>query len=90
MVDSTQRKLLRVAANIRWSEKISNEDLYTLLQYENWSTTIKWKRLNFVGHMFTQKSDTPVRKSLAEAARVVRRSRSAPRNTFYSLINKNL
>ena len=88
IVDSTQRRL-RVAANIRWSEKTSNEDLYTLLQYENWSTTIKRKRLNFVGYMLRQKPDTPVRKSLAEAPRAVRKSGGVPRKTWYSLIKKN-
>ena len=59
---------------------------YTPLQYENQSTTIKRKRLNFVGHMFRRKPDTPVRKGLAEAARVVKRPRGAPRETWYSFI----
>ena len=39
--------------------------------------------------MLRQKPDTPVRKSLAEAARAVKRFRSAPRKTWYSFIKKD-
>ena len=72
IVNSTQRRLPKAVANIRWPEKISSEDPHTLLQHKSWSTTMKLRRLNFVGHMLRQKPDTPVRKNLAQAARVFR------------------
>ena len=43
-----------------------------------------------MGHLLRQKSDTPIRKSLADAASAVRRPRRAPRETRYSLIKKVL
>ena len=50
-IDSFQHRLLRRVINIRWAKLISSEKLYTKVGAVKWSTTIRRRRLNWLGHL---------------------------------------
>ena len=66
-IDSFQRRLRRQVINIKWPKEISNDYLYIITNTEKWSTQIKRRRLNWLGHMMRLTQDTPARQSLNEA-----------------------
>ena len=65
-INSFQRRLLRQAINVRWPKKISNKDLYEKTKQEEWSKTIKRRRLNWIGHFLRLSENTLVRKAFYE------------------------
>ena len=49
-IDTFQRNLLREIVNVKWSRKITNEELYKKTREIMWSTKIKHRRLIWYGH----------------------------------------
>ena len=66
-IDAFQRRLLRRVLNVRWPDRMSNNDVYHQTNSEKWSTTIKRRRLRFIGHVLRMSGDVPVRQALHEA-----------------------
>ena len=89
-IDSFQRRLLRRVINIRWPKLISSEKLYKIVGAEKWSTTIRRRRLNWLGHLMRLDERTPVRLSLKEALTDVRRKIGRPSATWIKVIEKYL
>ena len=88
-IDSFQRRMLRQAISIRWPKKISTVNLYTKTKQENWSKTIKRRRLNWLGHMMRMNADTPVRKGLDEAMRPAKKKKGKPPTTWLKVMEKD-
>jgi hypothetical protein len=90
-IDAFQRSLLRKVLDIRWPEKISNDDLYTKTkEIRSQSQKIKKRRLSWLGHLLRLPEDTPARQALQEYLRHVKRPRGKPKTTWVSLIQKEL
>ena len=89
-IDAFQRRLLRRAINIRWPKVISSEELYKKVGAEKWSTTIRKRRLNWLGHLMRLDERTPVRRSLEESLTDVRRKIGRPCLTWIKVVEKDL
>ena len=89
-VDVFQRKLLRRMLNIKWQDKVTNEDLYRRTKLTPWSTTIKGRRISFYGHVMRLPEDTPVRKAIDEAKRAVKMPRGQQKLTWLKLVERDL
>ena len=72
-IDIFQRKFLRRILNIRWPEKISNNDLYERTKQERWSREIKRRRLSWLGHVLRMSEETPAKLALREAQRKIKK-----------------
>ena len=89
-INSFQRRLLRQAIDIRWPKVISNDRLYEKTGVIKWSTTIRRRRLNWLGHLMRLKKETPVRLALSESLKPVNRKVGRPCLTWMKLIEKDL
>ena len=63
-IDSFQRRILRYALGIKWPKVMSTNRLYELTKAEQWSKTIKRRRLTFLGHIMRLPRDTPIKESI--------------------------
>ncbi len=87
-INAFQRRQLRVILNRTWPKTISNEQLYTITEVEPWNTTIKRRRLKWIGHLLRLPPQTPNRRSLAEVLKLVKRKPGRPSlNWIQQIIN---
>ena len=56
-----QRNLLRKILNIKWPNKISNKAPYKRMEIDEWSKTIKERRLSWYGHILRLPDNTPAK-----------------------------
>ena len=89
-VNIFQRRHLRKILGIHWPKKITNIELYTKTKTEEWSTTIQWRRLNWLGHLMRLHPETPARLALAEYLSKVKRPKGRPQRTWMELIKHDL
>lgn len=89
-IDIFQRKGLRSIMNIRWPDKISNEDLYEKTNQRPWSEIIRQRRLSWFGHLLRLPSDTPAKQALYESVRKVKKPPGRPQLTWIALMKKEL
>ena len=89
-IEAFHRKLLRITINFKWPKVVSNEKLYQLISATKWSTIIKKRRLNWLGHLMRLDETTPVRKALYESVRDIKRKIGKPNLTWIKLIEKDL
>ena len=75
---------------IHWPMKITNIELYTKIQTEEWSTTIRRRRLNWLGHLMRLHPEIPARLALAEYLRKVKRPKGRPQRTWMELTKHDL
>src|SRR6266496_3384293 len=66
IIDTLQRSFLRKMLKIRWPYKISNVDLYIRTSAIKWSTTIKTRRLRWIGHLMRLPDKTATKTALNE------------------------
>ena len=90
VIDVFQRRLFRRILKIKWQDKVSNDNLYIITREKPWSQLVRYRRLKFYGHLLRLPSDTPARKALAEARRVVKKPRGGQRTTWLCTIEKDL
>ena len=89
-IDSFQRRMLRYTLDIRWPEKISNDELNKLTKKEPWSITIRRRRLNLLGHIMRLPSDTPIRKAINECFTPCKNKVGRPKQTWLHTIKDDL
>ena len=89
-IDSFHRKQLRYAIGIRYPKIVTNVDLYAITKVEQWSKTIKRRRLNWLGHMMRLPQDTPARLALDEHLRPTHNKRGRPKTTWIRTIKNDL
>ena len=89
-IDSFQRKQLRRILKIRWPKKIRNEELYKRTEQIPWSTTIKRRRLNWLGHLMRLNENTPARLAFEEFLRKGKKPKGRPPLTWPEIIRKDL
>ena len=89
-IDAFHRKQLRYAIGVRYLKIVENKDLYEITQVEEWSITIKRRRLNWLGHVMRLPVDTPARLALKERLRSVQNKKGRPKNTWVKTIKKDL
>ena len=76
--------------NIKWFDKVSNDELYKRYSMKPWSETIQHRRLRWYGHLLRLNEDVPARKALVEAERKVRKSNGGQKLTWIKQIEKDL
>ncbi len=76
-----QRNTLRKIINIRWHDKIRNEDLYEKCGVKEWSKTVKERRLRRYGHLLRLPDNTPAKRALKEARREVKKPKGGQKFT---------
>ena len=90
-IDAFQRKLLRYMLNIRWPQKISNEEVYSRTSQTRWSERVQTRRMRWFGHMARLPDQAPVRLALEEFQRDnTRRPRGGQRITWIKTIKNDL
>ena len=85
-INSFQRRMLRQEINIRWPKKISSEDLYSRTKAEPRSKIIKWRRLNWLGHLVRLPKETPARQALEEALQPAKKKKGRPQTSQMAYI----
>ena len=89
-IDVFQRKLLRRLLKMHYPYKISNEDLYERTNEKSWHSKIEARRLRLLGHLLRLDEETTARKALTESMRKVKRPQGRPKETWLSMIEKQL
>ena len=89
-VDVFQRNTLRKIINIRWPNKIRNEDLYEKCGVKEWSKIVKERRLRWYGHLLRLANHTPAKRALKEARREVKKPKGGQKLTWLKLIDRDL
>ena len=81
------RRLLR---QIRWPKTISNIDLYRISKIDTpWSSTIKQRRLNWLGHLMRLPEETSAHKDLEEVKRPEKEARKTPSHMVEDYLKKH-
>ena len=89
-IDAYQRRLLRMAINIKWPRKISSEKLYETTKETKWSEKIRTRRIRWLGHALRLPDETPAKMALEEAQRHVPKPRGGQKTTWLTVIKKDL
>ena len=89
-INAFQRRMLRNMLNIKWSRKISNEDLKERIKYDEWMKGIEKAWLTWIGHLFRMSPITPARIALEEAERSVKMPRGRHKGTWLKLAKEQL
>ena len=89
-IDSTQRKLLRIAINIRYPKIISNEKLMEITKQKPWSQIIARQRLKWYGHCQRLPEESPAKQAMNEFERPVQRPVGRPVTTWLDVVKKQL
>ena len=91
-LDAFHRSCLRHIFDIRWFHRVRNATVYARAGVsESVSTTIRRRRLRFLGHIARKDPATPARQALAASARPppvgLRRPRDRPRRSWIAEIS---
>ena len=89
-VNAFQRGMLRMVINIRWTDKISNDDLRATTKHTDWSDKIYERRFRRCGHLLRMSEDTPPRRALVKAKMDERGTKGRPNLTWLALVKQNL
>ena len=89
-IDSFQRRLIRKVLNIKWPKKIRNTTLYEKTKITRWSTTVKKRRLTWLGHLLRLNKNTPARIALEASLKKVPRQRGRNKTTWIENIKKDI
>ena len=89
-INAFHRKQLRYAIGVRYPKIVKSKDLYEITKVEEWSKTIKRRRLNWLGHVMRLPVETPARLALNEHLRSVQNKQGRPKTTWVKTIKKDL
>ena len=89
-LNAFQRRLLRIALNIRYPKIISNAKLYNITKEIPISEKIKRRRLALLGHILRLDVDTPAQKALQFYLMPHKRPVGRPVTTWVQIITKDL
>lgn len=91
-LDTTHRKHLRRILNIKWPEKISNEDLYERCRTRPVSHKIIHQRWNLFGHILRRDTDIPAQTAMTEYFRKGQSNkyRGRPPTSLPTILNKDI
>ena len=89
-IDIFHRRQLKSILGIYWPNKITNQELYKRTKAEQWSRTIKRRRMNWLGHLMRLHPETPARKALTEFLRPTKKTRGRPPLTWIKLMKQDL
>ena len=89
-IDIFQRILLRRTLGIRWSDKVTNEELYEKTKAKKWSEKVIKRRISWFGHLARLPESCPAKQALYEALKPVKRPRGRPQITWIEIIRKQL
>ena len=89
-IDVIHRKFLRRILNVRWPKTISNVELYRTVDRESWSLVVRRKAFSWLGHLLRLDPQTPARRALCEAIKVVKKPEGRPKSTWVSMIRKSI
>ena len=89
-LNSFQRRLLRIALNIKYPKIISNSKLYSITKEIPISEKIKRRRLALLGHILRLDVDTPAQKALQFYLTPHKRPAGRPVTTWVQIITKDI
>ena len=81
-----QRRLLRKIIKTR---NINNVSLYKFTEEEEWTTTIKLRRLKWFGHLCRLPENTPAKKALKESIKPYKKIKGGQRLTWIKIIKRD-
>ena len=88
-LDAMEMKMLRTILNIRWSDRVRNEDIRRRTQQVPVSLKIKRARLKWLGHMERMQVNRIPRK-VSKARMIGRRPRGRPRTRWDQVVERDL
>ena len=89
-INMFQRKLLRMILKIHWPYKIRNDTVYERTGEIEWSKKIEEIRMKWLGQMLRLPENTPAKLALKESLRPVKRPRGRQKDTWNTIINRQL
>ena len=89
-IDVFQRRLLRQILKVYYPRIITNKYLYEKTKLQPWSTTARFKRLKWLGHVFRLPRDSPAPTALREALVKVKKPKGGQISTWISIVQKQL
>ena len=89
-INAFQRRLLRQVLNIKYPKKISNDNLYKIVNQEQWSHYISTQRIRWIGHVHRLPETAPAKQALQEAERPTRRPPGKPKTKWLDVIKTQL
>ena len=89
-IDIFQRKIIRRMFQIKWFDKISNDELYRMHKMVPWSEKVRERRLRWYGHLLRLDKNVPARQALSEAEKKVRKPTGGQKLTWLKQIEKDL
>ena len=75
---------------IHWPYKIRNDTVYERAGEIEWSKKIEERRMKWLGHMLRLPENTPANLALKESLRPVKRPRGRQKDTWNTIINRQL
>ena len=78
-LDIFQRRMLRRILHYKWSDKITNEDLYSEAEVIPASQQVLESRWNMFGHVLRLNENAPARQAMTSYFNDMRNSRQGPR-----------
>ena len=85
-----QRILLRKILKIYYPYKITNEELYKRTREENWSNTIRKRRLRWTGHLLRLDENAPASLALRESLRQHGKKKRGNCKIWRHIVNEDL
>ena len=90
-IDSFHRRMLRIhVLNIRWPQRVSNEQVYARTNAQPWSEVVDNRRLRWFGHVARMSPLTPARQALEYALQPYDRPRGRPQLTWINVMREQL
>ena len=89
-IDCVQRKFQREIRIVHWPKVTSNDKLYEKNKQEPWSSKVKRRALNWLGHLLRLDITAPARKYLNAFVQPCKRPPGRPKETWLSYIRQIL
>ena len=89
-IDAFQRNLLRKIMNIKWPNKIRNEELYEKTKQTEWSKEVRKRRIRWYGHLQRLPDETPAKQALHESLRPTKRPPGRPPTNWLKQVRKDI
>ena len=88
-LDATDRKIMRRILNIRWSQKMTNIELYNITKLEPMSSFVTKMRLKWLGHVLRFEDNNVVKQLLYWKPDGSNRPVGRPKFRFHDIVKKD-
>ncbi len=89
-IDIIQRQFIRRILNIRWYDRLTNEEVYSLSKCTEWSHKVKRRRISWFGHLCRLPKGAPAKLALFESLKPCEKPVGRPKTTWIQIIKDQL